>query len=153
MKTLGQRIRHYRKALKLTQKQLADLAGISQPTIADLERNDQATTRKLPAIAKALKITIGQLDPDFKAEWEDVGTPMNLSESIEYDLAPLLEAVEGSYHMLGLDKEAAAALLSLVLEVAKEQPTPSSGKDFHRIHSELEVRKFLKSKGLLSGNA
>lgn len=61
-------------------------------------------------------------------------------------LKSLLEAVEGSYHMLGLDQEEAAALLKLVVEVAEEQPTPSAQDNFHRVQSEREVRKFLLSK-------
>lgn len=60
-------------------------------------------------------------------------------------LSALLEAVRGSYLMLGLEQDEADALLKLVLEVSEEQPTPSAGQDFHRVQSEREVRKFLKS--------
>lgn len=156
MKTLGQRIRHYRKALKLTQKQLAELAGVSQPTIADLERNDQSSTRKLPAIAKALKVTVGDLDPEYRKQWietEVIEAEQDKQQMPTGYLNALLEAVEGSYHMLGLDNEEAAALLALVLEVAEEPPTPSAGEGFHRVQSEREVRKFLKTKQLLKDGA
>lgn len=60
-------------------------------------------------------------------------------------LSALLEAVRGSYLMLGLEQDEADALLKLVIEVSEEQPTPSAGQDFHRVQSEREVRKFLKS--------
>ena len=61
-------------------------------------------------------------------------------------LAALLEAVEGTYLMLGLDSEEAAALLKIALLAAQEPPTPSAGAGYHRILAELEARKFLKSK-------
>lgn len=38
MKTLGMQIKERRKALKITQKELADLAGISINTVAAAER-------------------------------------------------------------------------------------------------------------------
>lgn len=38
MKTLGMRIKERRKALKITQKELADLAGISINTVVAAER-------------------------------------------------------------------------------------------------------------------
>lgn len=60
-------------------------------------------------------------------------------------LKALLDAVRGSYLMLGLEQDEADALLKLVIEVSEEQPTPSAGQDFHRVQSEREVRKFLKS--------
>ena len=43
------------------------------------------------------------------------------------------------------EQDEADALLKLVIEVSEEQPTPSAGQDFHRVQSEREVRKFLKS--------
>jgi transcriptional regulator with XRE-family HTH domain len=155
MKTLAERVRHFRKKLDLTQKELAELAGVSQPTIADIERGDQLSTRKLPAIAKALKVTVGELDPDFKNQWSDVNA-VNVEQTqaaAHFDLKALLQAVEGSYQMLGLSKEVASALLSLVLEVAETPPTPSAGEDFYRVQSEIEVRKFLKLKHLLGDGA
>jgi len=149
MKTLGDRIRYYRKNLRLSQKRLAELSGVSQPTIADLERNKQDTTRNLPAIAKALKVTVGQLDPEHKAQWIDVDVmlpePKEPGDRFPQFLQALLEAVEGSYQMLGLDQAEAQELLKIVLEVAQEPPVPSSGGGFHRILSEHAVRKFLQS--------
>ena len=43
METLGSRLRHRRKEKKLTQVQLADRAGITQPTLSAIERNQTET--------------------------------------------------------------------------------------------------------------
>ena len=42
MKTLGMQIKERRKALKITQKELADLAGISINTVVAAERGKAA---------------------------------------------------------------------------------------------------------------
>ena len=143
MKTLGQRIKFYREQLGLTQKQLATKARVSQPTIAELETGDQQTTRKLPAIAKALKITIADLDPDFKKEWLGEGCAVTTSTGLNVEY--LEQVVEGALEMF-LPPEAAGALRRLLFELAQEPPTPSAGPDFHRSLAAREVRKFLKSK-------
>jgi transcriptional regulator with XRE-family HTH domain len=144
MKTLGQRIKFYRDQAGLTQKQLATKAYVSQPTIAELESGMQQSTRKLPAIAKALRVSIADLDPDFKKEWLGEGATMS-QESIRLNVEYLEQVVDGALGMF-LPNEAASALRRLLFELALEPPTPSAGPDFHRSLAEREVRKFLKSK-------
>ncbi len=72
METLGDRIKCFRKELKLTQTELADRAGLSQSYIAKREppsRPDQEkTVRKLnpslavlQRLARALDVTIAEL--------------------------------------------------------------------------------------------
>jgi transcriptional regulator with XRE-family HTH domain len=52
---VGQRISAARKAAGLTQKQLADRMGVSQPTVAALERGrGNPTIGQLAAVADAL---------------------------------------------------------------------------------------------------
>lgn len=64
----------------------------------------------------------------------------------EIDLEAILDAVEGTYVMLGLDPEESSALLKIALSAAQEQPTPSSQPGYRRVLAEFEARKFLKEK-------
>lgn len=144
MKTLGERIKFYRTEQGLTQKQLAAKARVSQPTIAELELGSQQTTRKLPALAKALKVSIADLDPDFKREW--IGKEPDMAqEPIGVNVEYLRQVVIGALGMF-VPPESAAALTRLLFELAQEHPTPSAGPDFHRALAEREVLKLLKSK-------
>lgn len=61
MLTMGTRIRNLRKAKLLTQKQLAEMTGLAQNTISDLERGDSKTMEAstLRALCAALVTTPG----------------------------------------------------------------------------------------------
>ena len=61
---------------KLTQTALAKLAGISQPILVDLESGKQTTSRKLPAIAKALNCKLAELDPAYEREYVSPPAPI-----------------------------------------------------------------------------
>lgn len=56
MATTGDRVRRTRKQLGLTQTELANLSGITQPTISALEKNKSHTSGSLASIAKALGV-------------------------------------------------------------------------------------------------
>lgn len=102
-------------------------------------RKSGVSTETLMALAKQL---------DTSVEWLMTGSnkePHHHESSHGISVDALLAAVEGSYLMLGLDEEEAAHLLSIVIEAAEEQPTPSAGPDYHRVLAETQVRKFLKS--------
>lgn len=61
---MGQRVRARRKALGLSQEQLAVKAGISYPTLGRIERSGFASGSKLPtisALAEALGVTVDYL--------------------------------------------------------------------------------------------
>jgi transcriptional regulator with XRE-family HTH domain len=61
MTTLAQKLRAARIAQHLSQADLAKKAGVTQGTIGHLETGRSNATTKLPAIAKALGMTIDQL--------------------------------------------------------------------------------------------
>jgi len=62
MSKLGENIRKYRKALGLTQAELAEKLGLTQALITNYERGlHNPPTTKLPDIAKALGIGVEQL--------------------------------------------------------------------------------------------
>lgn len=60
----GERIRERRKALQLTQEKLADLTGLSQPTISVIESGDKPPTDQQKwVIAGALRERMDVLFP------------------------------------------------------------------------------------------
>lgn len=133
-----------RMITKFQIKALLDRNGWNQSDLADACNVSQGT------VSRWLKGTLP--DPPAQTKLQkliDAGPSSNSSSSVvptELSLNSVLAAVEGSYHMLGLDHDEAAALLGIVIEVASEQPTPSAGNDFHRVLAEASVRKFLNSK-------
>lgn len=69
---LGNNIKARRQLLGLTQKQLAKAAGISQTTVADLERGRNTDSRHITSIAKALSITVENL---VEGRVHEIGEP------------------------------------------------------------------------------
>ncbi len=61
-RAIGSRIRALREARAITQAQLARVAGISRPTLANYEAGRQTmTVRALDAIARALGVDLDEL--------------------------------------------------------------------------------------------
>lgn len=61
-KTIGQRIRNYRKILGLSQEKLAELSGCHPTYIGQLERGEKnATLESIEKIAIALQIPLSKL--------------------------------------------------------------------------------------------
>jgi len=60
--SVGNTVRDYRKRLKLTQGELAELAGLHRTYVADIERGARnLTLRNLVALADALNVTLTSL--------------------------------------------------------------------------------------------
>lgn len=57
MGTFGERVREARLEAHLTQAALAKAAGMKQPTIAEIEAGDYKESRRLNALARALKVS------------------------------------------------------------------------------------------------
>lgn len=66
-RTCGRNIALGRKALKLTQSQLADLVGVQQPTVARWEAGRVPADHYKAAIARALHQDVPQLFPLTRA--------------------------------------------------------------------------------------
>ena len=54
--TFGQRVREARLEARLTQAALAKAAGMKQPTIAEIEAGDYKESKRINALARALKV-------------------------------------------------------------------------------------------------
>lgn len=62
MVTIGDRIRHYRRRLNLTQKELAQKVGVSTGTIGMYETNKrEPDLQMLRRLAEVLEVTVGEL--------------------------------------------------------------------------------------------
>ena len=109
MDTFASRVRHRRKELGLTQLQLAKKAGLSQTTIADIERGRNDGSRALLELARAL-----QCAPEHLLK----GAPVQ-GFTVQQQLAAELIA--------GMSPDQAAAWLEVGRALAKQDITAQCG--------------------------
>lgn len=84
---LGMRIRHYRKAQKITQEQLAEISDLHPTYIGQLERGEKnATVESIYKIALGLNISMSKLFEDMEAIGDD---PQNDSANFYHQLLAL----------------------------------------------------------------
>ena len=87
--TLAQRLKFARKERKLSQTQLAELAGVAQPDISKIERGETLKPTGLLALARALRVNAYWLDVG-DGEWETSNTTSQHVKSLD---APGGEAI------------------------------------------------------------
>ena len=58
-------LKRLREERRLSQPRLAELAGVTQQLISQLERGENLTTRKLPQIARALGVQAHEIDENY----------------------------------------------------------------------------------------
>lgn len=68
--SIGQRVKHQRNKLELSQAKLAELSGVSLPTIKNIELDKRATPRgeTILKLSEALQVT-----PQFLRKGEEMG--------------------------------------------------------------------------------
>lgn len=130
-------VKAQRKALKLTQGQLAKLAGLSQTTISDVERGRNDTSAAIVHLAKALKCTaeflMGEENyVEISAEEHAALRPppaTQQAEKIADMIRSTLELAGFSGEALGSKKEIVARLTGEVLHTKPENHgiPPGSG--------------------------
>lgn len=64
--SIAENLKRLRKASGMSQKTLAEKAGVGQQLISQLERGENTTSRKLPQIAKGLGCEVHDLDPAYR---------------------------------------------------------------------------------------
>jgi transcriptional regulator with XRE-family HTH domain len=76
--TLGERVRKRREKLGLSQRELARVSGISQPTISNIERGaqEEVTTAVLRPLARALNCSADYLIGMYEEEETELYTAM-----------------------------------------------------------------------------
>lgn len=125
-KILGERIKHHRRDLKLTQVELANHIGISRASIANVETGSQRTSSfLLVQIAEVLDTTPTDLLPslsEVETEWlQNQQSPVLVEgELISQELKNLNIPVDPDY---GLEK------------ALEEIQTPSETEKCHEIKS------------------
>src|SRR5579871_4581977 len=91
---LKENLLRLRKAAKLSQRELADKAGVSQQLISQIETDGAiGRTKFLPELASALGVEIAELDPAFaqaislveetQKRWTKVGSTIPVPVKIE----------------------------------------------------------------------
>jgi transcriptional regulator with XRE-family HTH domain len=74
MGIVGENLRNIRKLKKLSQVKVAELAGVSQQLISQLESGKNETTTELPAIAQALGVGVHEIDPAYSTDAAGIPT-------------------------------------------------------------------------------
>lgn len=62
---IGTRLRKLRTTARLSQAALAEKAGVSQQLVSQLERGENERTTELPALARALNVSVADIDPSY----------------------------------------------------------------------------------------
>lgn len=65
---IPENLKRLRAHERLSQSALARKAGVAQQLISQLERGENLTTKMLPQIARALNVSIAEVDPNFASE-------------------------------------------------------------------------------------
>lgn len=74
MGMIGENLRALRKLKKLSQVRVAELSGLSQQLISQLETGLVEKTTELPALAQALGVAVQELDPSYAPDAEGIPT-------------------------------------------------------------------------------
>jgi transcriptional regulator with XRE-family HTH domain len=82
--SLGDNIRRIRRAKNLSQDQLANLAGLSRPTVSMIEGGKNAEQATINAIAKALNVSVSELNQTDNAP-KEISTPYSAPAPKEED--------------------------------------------------------------------
>lgn len=74
MGIVGENLRSIRKSKSLSQTKVAELSGVSQQLISQLETGQTERTTELPALAQALGVGVHELDPSYTPDAEGIPT-------------------------------------------------------------------------------
>lgn len=84
MMTLGSNIKHHRTHLGLTLAQLSELSGVEVGTISALENRNSKRSEHASAIARALGLTVEELESGSKAAKITTSSDVGLFRDFEY---------------------------------------------------------------------
>ena len=96
-------LKRLREERRLSQPRLAELAGVTQQLISQLERGENLTTRKLPQIARALGVQAHDIDESYSFDaaagsiqsvrlisWVSAGALTSPDAEIDTEEAPII---------------------------------------------------------------
>lgn len=100
---IPENLRRLREEREMSQVDLARAAKVSQQLISQLERGENLTTKKLPAIARALNATVSDLDEEYGGDhgagvvvsvplisWVSAGALLKPDSPVEDEDAPIV---------------------------------------------------------------
>lgn len=138
MKTLAKRLAWARARAGLSQQELADLAGVSQSSIGNLESEARRTSRKITSIAAVLGVdthwladgkgvapTVDSRSAGVAEERKDVATPSVTPVTKSAATAHLLNILAGRSED---DVERIARALEILLEGTNPRPQTTEGE-------------------------
>lgn len=62
---IAQNLKALRHKKRISQKSLAELSGVSQQLISQIENEKNTSTKLLPALARALACSVSDIDPAY----------------------------------------------------------------------------------------
>jgi transcriptional regulator with XRE-family HTH domain len=129
--TIGARLRVLRKWRRLTQKELADLSGLSQSFLSMAERGERALDRRshIAALASALRVS----------EMDLVGSPHLSADPLQLDphlAIPTIRTVLQTNTLVAPATERARPLSELIVEMGRIE-------SFDQVGNYIEVGKLL----------
>lgn len=74
MGIVGENLKRLRKLKKLSQEKVAELSGVSQQLISQLETGRVEKTTELPALAQAIGAGVQDLDPSYSPDADGIPT-------------------------------------------------------------------------------
>lgn len=74
MGIVGENLRSIRKLKKLSQVKIAELSGVSQQLISQIENGINESTKELPALAQALGVGVHEIDPAYTPDAAGIPT-------------------------------------------------------------------------------
>lgn len=121
---LGSNVRKLREAARLTQTQLAELAGMDQQALAALEKRDSKSSSFAPALAKALNVSLNQLlgiDDDAKSPAANGNHPHARNDGIDE------EALERFQRLVSIYWHASETKQKQILRMAETAKNGANG--------------------------
>lgn len=109
--TIASNLQRLRKAAKLSQTTLAKLSGVSQQLISQIETGENNSTKELPALAKALGVSVAEIDENYAGE---IISGLDFSHLTRENLEKLI-AINKRVELFSMGEEADGTL-GVVLE-------------------------------------
>lgn len=130
---IGTRIKHYRKLAGLTQRALAEKAGVSESAIRKYESGERyaPTIRQIVKIAGALKLPISLLLEDEEGQrHKDSTKALRQENKMDEMTAKALQEAMTAFTKAGFSKEQAFDLCAIIATAAaqKENENTKEGK-------------------------
>ena len=126
---ISDRLREAREARGLTQAQLADLSGVSQGTIGNVESGLRGYGKSIVDIARVLGVSPEYLNGDKDTATPNAGASLSLVKTAEIDAKDRFGiAIDQSIELLVLYQQASNQGRELILDFARSAAEVGSAR-------------------------